>query len=353
MKFKVYSRDRRASRGASDTKFSNHQPYDKKCTTVRSSASILYEERLRLESPTVRKEVSAVVDALAAIEGDFANFKGFKLPGAWGVLADGTVTSVAAARKQRAWRRAKKITQEARYDGSPLFDRMLLPQLKEQALALDPPIALTVTETDVTPGYVGKQKGLKQILFERGWLDPDLIQKYYLNPKGAEEEDEPLCLKQLLSKCTDFLEEESQMVFIMKTINVSVEMSPKCHPELAGQGVEYCWGKSKKYYRAQRSAIAGSLSEDAFDKLVTKSLRGDGDESDAPMTLLSVLRFSRKAHFYRMAYHSLSSHEDTIKLKDIEDSVKMLKNSTYKEHRGVKRKEMMSEKDVQIGEKIP
>ena len=261
------------------------------------------------------------------------------------------VKSTSSARNLKVAEIKKAL--KARYDGSPLFDRMLLPQLRDQAAALDPPIALTVTETDVTPGYVGKQKGLKQILFERGWLDPDLIQKYYLNPKGAEEEDEPLCLKQLLSKCTDFLEEESQMVFIMKTINVSVEMSPKCHPELAGQGVEYCWGKSKKYYRAQRSAIAGSLSEDAFDKLVTKSLRGDGDESDAPMTLLSVLRFSRKAHFYRMAYHSLSSHDDTIKLKDIEDSVKMLKNSTYKEHRGVKRKEMMSEEDVQIGEKIP
>ena len=231
-----------------------------------------------------------------------------------------------------------------------MYDRMLLPKLKEAALAATPPIAVTVTETEVTPGYVGKQKGMKQILFERGLLDPEFIPKYYNKPKGAEEEDEPFCLRQLLEKCADFMEEESQMVFIMKGIGVSVEMSPKCHPELAGQGIEYVWGKAKKYFRALRSAIPGSLSEEAFDQLVTKSLRGGPNDptSDAPLQLESVLKFSRKAHFYRMAYYSLSGHADTIRLKDIEESVRTLQSSTYKEHRGVKRKGMISEDDKAI-----
>jgi hypothetical protein len=239
---------------------------------------------------------------------------------------------------------------KAAHNGLDLFDKMHLADLKKQAVLMKPPIALTVTELEVTPGYVGKQKGLKQILFERGWLDPNVIHKYYLNPKSEEEEDEPFCLKQLLGNCKDFMDEESQMVYVMRKINVTVEMSPKCHPELAGQGIEYCWGKAKKYYRAQRSAIPGSLSEDSFEQLVTKSLRGGPKDSDAPMQITSVLRFSRKAHFYRMAYYSLKGHEGTLKLAAIENSVKELKKATYKEHRGCKRKDAADENHGQMVE---
>lgn len=217
------------------------------------------------------------------------------------------------------------------------FDAMLLPELKAQAATSG--IPLTVVEGEVTKGYVGKPKGLRQVLYERGLLDPSRIAMYYNDPKGSDEEDEPFCLKQLMGKCADFLEEETQMEFIMKKLHVTVEMSPKCHPELAGQGIEYCWGKSKKYFRAQRSAIAGSINEAAFSDLVAKSLRGGPTDSssDAPLQMEAVLRFSRRAHYYRMAYYSMSGAEDTIKLKDIEERVKTLKKTTYKEHRGVKR----------------
>ena len=156
-----------------------------------------------------------------------------------------------------------------------------------------------------------------------------------------EEEEEPFCLKQIMGKCADFMAEESQMEFIMKGLarSVSVELSPKCHPELAGQGIEYCWGKSKKYFRAQRSAISGSISVEVFLALVAKSLRGGATDpnSDAPLQMNSILRFSRRAHYYRMAYYAMSGASCTLRLKDIEDNVKKLKSTTYKEHRGVKR----------------
>ena len=137
------------------------------------------------------------------------------------------------------------------------------------------------------------------------------------------------------------------MTFVMRQLGVEVELSPICHPELAGAGVEYDWGKSKKYFRKKRSEIAGSVTEAKFAELVDDSLRGgpDVDGSDAPLQLTSVLRFARKAHFFKLAYLSLSRTDksSTITLAEIESTVKRLQTSTYKEHRTIKTMAMLSE----------
>jgi hypothetical protein len=56
-------------------------------------------------------------------------------------------------------------------------------------------------------------------------------------------------LKHLLGYCRDFQEEESLLQTMGQKLGVTVDHTPKCHCELAGEGIEYSWGCAKKYYR--------------------------------------------------------------------------------------------------------
>ena len=152
------------------------------------------------------------------------------------------------------------------------------------------------------------------------------------------DEAEPFCLRWLMSRCPDFMTEVTQLEYIMRKLGVEMLLSPKCHPELAGQGVEYGWGESKKYYRKGRNQMSAKITESQFRALVESSLRGGPDVagSTAPLQLTSVLIFARKAHFYKIAYWSLRAGTDrtkTICMKEIEDAVEKLQAKTYKKHR--------------------
>lgn len=64
--------------------------------------------------------------------------------------------------------------------------------------------------------------------------------------------------------------------------------------------------------------------------------------------MTTVLRFARRAHFYKLAYWALRTGGDktkTICLKEIEDSVKSLKGKTYKKHRGCETNAFLNEDD--------
>jgi len=52
-------------------------------------------------------------------------------------------------------------------------------------------------------------------------------------------------LKHILSQWKDFQEEESLLQTIAKKMGVAVDRTPKCHCELAGEGIEYSWGCTK------------------------------------------------------------------------------------------------------------
>lgn len=66
-------------------------------------------------------------------------------------------------------------------------------------------------------------------------------------------------------------------------------MSPKGHPELAGKGIEYSWGKSKREFRQLNDCVPKHLHENvlkAFEYL----------------DLARVCRFARKTREYMRAY---------------------------------------------------
>mmetsp|Transcript_2648 Transcript_2648/g.7591 ORF Transcript_2648/g.7591 Transcript_2648/m.7591 type:complete len:127 (+) Transcript_2648:146-526(+) len=81
--------------------------------------------------------------------------------------------------------------------------------------------------------------------------------------------------------------------------------------ELAGVGIEYCWGKGKKWYRRQNKP----QRIPQFNQMVVTSL------SCADLLLATVRRFARKARAYKRAYRGGQSNE----YADMEQMVKLFK----------------------------
>ena len=57
-------------------------------------------------------------------------------------------------------------------------------------------------------------------------------------------------LIEILSRCPDFQDELTKLQWVASQLGVIVERTPKCHPELAGEDIEYAWGFAKAYYRS-------------------------------------------------------------------------------------------------------
>jgi len=97
-------------------------------------------------------------------------------------------------------------------------------------------IPLTETIKKIKKGYVGKPKSGAQILFERGFINKD----------GKMSDGRKLTMNGTSSR--DHI------------IDVQLILTPKCHPEIAGRGVEYDWGYSKMRFRSDfNDTIAANL----------------------------------------------------------------------------------------------
>lgn len=127
-------------------------------------------------------------------------------------------------------------------------------QLKERATIANIPI--TKTQGIVEEGFMNKPKGAAQIICERGFTDlegklPD-GRKVSMNGTSSKDPvtsivtiDKTTSALSILKRCSDFQNEQTQMMFICSLLMVKLLLTPKCHPEIAGRGVEYAWGYSK------------------------------------------------------------------------------------------------------------
>ena len=78
-------------------------------------------------------------------------------------------------------------------------------------------------------------------------------------------------------------------------------MSPKCHPEIAGCGIEYCWGISKlKFRRGINDFFAKNLSANVLKSFCP----------DTILTLGRVRRFARKTRDYGHVYREMQWLKD-------------------------------------------
>jgi len=149
--------------------------------------------------------------------------------------------------------------------------------------------------------YLGQAKGLKQVLWERGlWVD-GMVRAV------GEDDDEPqrsqsMSMTHVLSECEDFRNEVTLLEEIAWRRGHIVLFTPKGHCELAGIGIEYCWGKLKKWYRRNNSPTGPA---DFFD-LVVRSM------SREVLPLTTARRFARKARAYMRAYLSGESNEHAL-----------------------------------------
>ena len=100
---------------------------------------------------------------------------------------------------------------------------------------------------------------------------------------------------------------------------------PKCHPELAGEGIEYCWGKSKFEYRKANDGKVNHQRANALASL-----------SPTVLTMHHIRLFERKAWAYKRAYHKLATGATLSALEhaDIERQAKLQKKHRSCHHSG-------------------
>ena len=120
-------------------------------------------------------------------------------------------------------------------------------------------------ETEIKEGWEGKAKGMEQILWERGWIDVTRPHKDYTklgtkDSMGSIQKDTSLL--ELLTNCSDFENEETMLQTKGQEMGMLVDRTPKCHCELAGEGIEYAWGCAKKLIL--EAALEDEEREDEF-----------------------------------------------------------------------------------------
>ena len=96
-------------------------------------------------------------------------------------------------------------------------------------------------------GWAGSPKGIKQVLWETGWIDPSQKSKYKMaiNPKKDKDKDGNLTeeskrfnIGYLLKHRPDFQEEISDLESLVANLScdgcvITILFSPKYHPEIA------------------------------------------------------------------------------------------------------------------------
>ena len=169
---------------------------------------------------------------------------------------------------------------------------------KLQDLATARGLPLKYTKKVIKEGWHMKPKGALQILFKQGWIDPHNITRYSAKGKEGSDGCVEFSIDQLMEKQDDFTSELTLLQYHTNLMGVRLERSPKCHPEIAGEGVEYGWALSKVEYR--RLPIARKKSKDGFLKLVRHCM-----DNKSILNLERMRACSRRAHQYMLLYKTV------------------------------------------------
>ena len=157
---------------------------------------------------------------------------------------------------------------------------------------------------------------MKQAAWERGLHKPASEGKMHgkkIDIDDDAEEDPTLSLPHVLSTCWDFAHEKSALQELVERRGHILIYGVKGHPEVAGCGIEYSWGKSKQAFRRD--------TNDRKPKNLRMNIIKSISKKYLPIT--RVRKFARRARMYRRAYRDGgSSHVDVERLY-----------KTYKRHR--------------------
>ena len=199
--------------------------------------------------------------------------------------------------------------------GKQALLNMRLADLQNKANALS--IAVTKTPTiKICKGWVGKGKGLLQVLWERGFIDELKVKNYRIKMLDEDGNMVPeFSLEPMMANCPDFLNEMSQLEYVCQQLGTKTIITTKYHAEFAGEGIEYSWGFSKSFYR--RFPLKMKQGKDKFDKLVSKCI------SRETMRKELVRRFSKRARQYMLSYQALDlqSHDNISSVRCSNESI--------------------------------
>lgn len=184
-------------------------------------------------------------------------------------------------------------------------------------------IDLQYHKPTITEGWHGKPKGLLQILWERGWIDPckcttfkqdktagKIVNTSFYTMNGRKDSQtgqllESSSLQALMGQCTDFKEEETALQFLGKQLGLRVLFTPKFHCEFAGEGIEYNWAHAKAKMRV--TPLREKKGRANFIALVMKCI--------CPETVLTkerIRKFAARARAYICTYYHLSKDQEAI-----------------------------------------
>ena len=146
-------------------------------------------------------------------------------------------------------------------------------------------------------------------------LDPNVqyVAKIKKNDPNEEGKVEYLSL---LANCTDFLSKKTCLMYLGDQLGVEVDRSTKCHPELAGEGIEYTWGRAKGLYRKAR--LSDKKGKENFRALVQRYLSTEMGAGNGCLTPLMIRKFSRRARCYILTYFWIE-HGMEEKIKEEEE----------------------------------
>ena len=94
------------------------------------------------------------------------------------------------------------------------------------------------------------------------------------------------------------MEEETALQYLGTQLEVTGQLNPKFHAELAGEGVDYSWAHAKSYYR--HVPVSRKRGRENFKDLVK--------ECTSPVKVLTkdrIEKFASRARAYICTYHHL------------------------------------------------
>jgi hypothetical protein len=132
----------------------------------------------------------------------------------------------------------------------------------------------------------------------------------------------------VLGLCANFQLEKSALSDVVEKRGHILLLSVKCHPEMAGCGVEYCWGISKREFRKANRLMEKQTGKNLVAR-VRATLSNKVDENGVPavLPLDRVWQFERRTRTYMYMYRDigLNKKDGSLSYTDLEKRKKLCK----------------------------
>ena len=143
---------------------------------------------------------------------------------------------------------------------------------------------------------------MQQILCEQGLLNPTVMYVAKIKADDDAETENKIQYSDVLADCPNFANELTSLQHLADELRSSIDCSTKSHPELAGEGIEYSWGRAKCFY--QSAKLKDKTGKANFLKLVQTSLSMTTHEGGG-LDIHLIQKFSRCTRQYILAYYYL------------------------------------------------